>query len=173
MKDAIILVNEQDEQIGLMPKLEAHEKGLLHRAFSVFLFNTQGQLLLQQRAFGKYHSEGLWSNTCCSHPMPEEEIHSSAHRRLMEEMGLKTDLRFLYSFLYKAALDKGLTEHEIDHIFVGTTDELPDINTDEVSAWKYISIDELLTDIELQPELYTIWFKMEVKNVLDKIKQSI
>jgi len=173
MKDAVILVNEQDEQIGLMPKLEAHEKGLLHRAFSVFLFNTQGQLLLQQRAFGKYHSEGLWSNTCCSHPMPEEEIHSAAHRRLMEEMGLKTDLRFLYSFLYKAALDKGLTEHEIDHIFVGTTDELPDINTDEVAAWKYISIDELLTDIELQPELYTVWFKMEVKNVLDKIKQSI
>jgi isopentenyl-diphosphate delta-isomerase len=173
MKDAVILVNEQDEQIGLMPKLEAHVKGLLHRAFSVFLFNTQGQLLLQQRAFGKYHSEGLWSNTCCSHPMAEEEIHSAAHRRLMEEMGLKTDLRFLYSFLYKAALDKGLTEHEIDHIFVGTTDELPDINTDEVSAWKYISIDELLTDIELQPELYTVWFKMEVKNVLDKIKQSI
>ena len=100
MKDEVILVNEQDEQIGLMPKLEAHEKGLLHRAFSVFLFNTQGQLLLQQRAFGKYHSEGLWSNTCCSHPMPEEEIHSAAHRRLMEEMGLKTDLRFLYSFLF-------------------------------------------------------------------------
>ncbi|MCF8294405.1 MAG: isopentenyl-diphosphate Delta-isomerase [Chitinophagaceae bacterium] len=173
MKDAVILVNEQDEQIGLMPKLEAHEKGLLHRAFSVFLFNTQGQLLLQQRAFGKYHSEGLWSNTCCSHPMPEEEIQSSAHRRLMEEMGLKTELHFLYSFLYKASLDKGLTEHEIDHIFVGTTDELPNINTDEVAAWKYISIDELLTDIQLHPELYTIWFKMEVKNVLDKIKQSI
>jgi isopentenyl-diphosphate delta-isomerase len=172
MKDEVILVNEQDEQIGLMPKLEAHEKGLLHRAFSVFLFNKEGQLLLQQRAFGKYHSEGLWSNTCCSHPMPEEDIQVAAHRRLMEEMGLKTDLHFLYSFLYKAPLDKGLTEHEIDHIFVGTTDEKPVINTDEVAAWKYVSIDELFADLESHPELYTVWFKMEVKNVLTKIKQS-
>ena len=172
MNDTVILVNEHDEQIGLMDKLEAHEKGMLHRAFSVFLFNTQGELLLQQRAFGKYHSEGLWSNTCCSHPMNGEVIQSAASRRLMEEMGLKTDLHFLYSFLYKAKLDKGLTEHELDHIFIGISDDEPVINTNEVADWKYISVNELLLDIESHPERYTVWFKMEVKNVLDRINES-
>ncbi len=172
MQEAVILVNENDEQIGMMPKLEAHEKGVLHRAFSVFLFNTQGEMLLQQRAFGKYHSEGLWSNTCCSHPKVGEDTQSAAHRRLMEEMGLETDLQFLYSFLYKAELDKGLTEHELDHVFIGISDQKPVINTEEVADWKYRSIDELFRDLESHPEHYSVWFKMEVRNVLDKFNES-
>ncbi len=172
MQEAVILVNENDEQIGMMPKLKAHEKGVLHRAFSVFLFNTQGEMLLQQRAFGKYHSEGLWSNTCCSHPKVGEDTQSAAHRRLMEEMGLETDLQFLYSFLYKAELDKGLTEHELDHVFIGISDQKPVINTEEVADWKYRSIDELFRDLESHPEHYSVWFKMEVRNVLDKFNES-
>jgi len=167
--DEVILVNEQDEEIGFMSKLEAHQKGVLHRAFSVFIFNTNGEILLQQRALGKYHSEGLWSNTCCSHPLPHESAASGAVRRLQEEMGIQASLSFLYSFLYKAELDNGLTEHELDHIFWGISDNEPVINTAEVSNYKYISVNDLKTDLRENPEKYTEWLKICFNEVADKI----
>ncbi len=170
MNDNVILVNEQDEQTGLMPKLEAHEKGLLHRAFSVFLFNTKGEFILQQRAADKYHSAGLWSNTCCSHPLAEEDTLQAAHRRLNEEMGLQAELKPLYSFIYKASLERGLTEYEFDHIFTGISDQEPVINREEVADWKYIAPAELLADIENRPEQYSVWFKLSVRTVIEKIK---
>ena len=167
--DEVILVNEQDEEIGFMSKLEAHQKGVLHRAFSVFIFNTDGKILLQQRALGKYHSEGLWSNTCCSHPLPHESAASGAVRRLQEEMGIQASLSFLYSFLYKAELDNGLTEHELDYIFWGISDNEPIINTSEVSNYKYISVNDLKTDLQENPEKYTEWLKICFNKVADKI----
>jgi len=167
--DEVILVNEQDEEIGFMSKLEAHQKGVLHRAFSVFIFNTNGEILLQQRALGKYHSEGLWSNTCCSHPLPHESAASGAVRRLQEEMGIQASLSFLYSFLYKAELDNGLTEHELDYIFWGISDNEPIINTSEVSNYKYISVNDLKTDLQENPEKYTEWLKICFNEVADKI----
>lgn len=168
--DEVVLVNEHDDEIGFMPKLEAHQKGSLHRAFSVFIFNTKGELLLQQRALGKYHSEGLWSNTCCSHPLPNEATSSAAVRRLQEEMGLQASLQFLYSFLYKAELENGLTEHELDHVFWGISDHEPIINTAEVSNFKYISVEDLAVDIKKNPSRYTEWLKICFEDVMRKIK---
>ena len=170
MNDEVVLVNEHDDEIGFMPKLEAHQKGSLHRAFSVFIFNSKGELLLQQRALGKYHSEGLWSNTCCSHPLPNEATSSAAVRRLQEEMGLQASLEFLYSFLYKAELENGLTEHELDHVFWGVSDHEPIINTSEVSNFKYISIEDLATDLKKNPSKYTEWLKICFEEVMQKIK---
>lgn len=170
MMDQVVLVDENDDEIGLMPKLEAHQKGVLHRAFSVFIFNTNGEMLLQQRAYGKYHSEGLWSNTCCSHPFPDEGPLVGAKRRLNEEMGIHSPLHFLYSFRYEATLDNGLIEHELDHIFWAVSDETPRINLEEVLAYKYIPVDALRTDIKERPELYTEWFKICLDDVLNKIK---
>jgi isopentenyl-diphosphate delta-isomerase len=155
--EEVILVNELDEVIGSMEKMEAHRKGILHRAFSVFIFNRKGQLLLQKRAAHKYHSAGLWSNTCCSHPRPEETIEAAAGRRLMEEMGMQCDLNIAGSLIYKAELDKGLTEHEYDYILKGITDELPQINTEEVSNYKYVSMKELKEDMQLNPGQFTFW----------------
>ena len=170
MTDQVVLVNEDDMEIGLMPKLEAHQKGVLHRAFSVFIYNSKGEMLLQQRAFGKYHSEGLWSNTCCSHPLPHETPLSGATRRLQEEMGIQASLTFLYSFLYKAELDKGLTEHELDHVFWGISDYEPIINTAEVANYKYISIKDLKEDLENNPAKYTEWLKICFDEVVEKTK---
>lgn len=167
--DLVILVNEQDEVMGSMPKLEAHQKGLLHRAISVFIFNSKQELLLQQRALDKYHSAGLWSNTCCSHPMIEEDSLSAAHRRLEEEMGMNATLTLIHSFRYHEPLDNGLTEHEFDHVFVGITDEEPHLNRAEVADWKYISIDELHHDMNDFPERYTIWFRIILPTILEKI----
>lgn len=171
MYDQVVLVNEHDNEMGFMAKLEAHEKGLLHRAFSVFIFNTKGELLLQQRAYGKYHSEGLWSNTCCSHPLPNESTSVAAVRRLQEEMGLTASLQFLYSFLYKAELENGLTEHELDHVFWGVSDELPMINTLEVASYKYVSLEDLVADLKKNPTTYTEWLKICFNDVIKKIKQ--
>lgn len=156
----VILVNENDEQIGTMPKLEAHEKALLHRAFSVFIFNSKGEVLMQQRAKNKYHSGSLWTNTCCSHPFPGEETKVAANRRLMEEMGIKASLDYVFKFQYKAAFDNELTEHEIDHVFVGKSDEIPSINPDEVASYKYMTIHEIQRDIARLPDNYTIWFRI-------------
>ena len=169
MNDQVVLVNENDSEIGLMQKLEVHQKGLLHRAFSVFIFNSNGELLLQQRAQGKYHSEGLWSNTCCSHPLPDEQTHDAAVRRLEEEMGISTQLHFLYSFIYNAELGNGLTEHELDHTFWGISDELPVINTSEVSNYKYISVTDLKKDMKENPASYTEWLKICFDEVAVKI----
>lgn len=160
MNDQVVLVTEDDEAIGLMPKLEAHEKGVLHRAFSVFIFNTKNEMLLQRRAFGKYHSEGLWSNTCCSHPLPGEAVHDGAVRRLREEMGIEADLKFLYTFQYRADLENGLTENELDHVFYGVTDAIPAIDPAEASDYKYLTVPEIQADIVQNPHAYTEWFKI-------------
>lgn len=156
----LILVNENDEPIGSMEKLEAHQKALLHRAFSIFIFNSEGKLLLQQRAFDKYHTPGLWANTCCSHPFPGEVTKEAAIRRLKEEMGIQVDLKYVTKFQYKAVFDNQLTEHEIDHVFVGYSDELPKINKEEVNDFLYIEMNDLITDVNQYPEKYTPWFKI-------------
>ena len=158
--DQVILVNEKDEQIGLMEKIEAHEKALLHRAFSVFVFNKNGELMLQQRALTKYHTPGLWTNTCCSHQREGESNIEAGKRRLMEEMGFSTELKDTISFIYKAPFDNGLTEHEYDHILVGQYDEDPNPNPDEVNAWKWVSLEEVKEDMKVNPHVYTEWFKI-------------
>ncbi|GAA4319097.1 isopentenyl-diphosphate Delta-isomerase [Pontixanthobacter gangjinensis] len=159
-EEKVILVNEKDEQIGLMEKIEAHEKALLHRAFSVFVFNDKNELMIQQRAFGKYHSPGLWTNTCCSHQREGESNIEAGKRRLQEEMGFSTELKDTISFIYKAPFDNGLTEHEFDHILVGNFEGEPDLNPDEVAAWKWVSLEDLKVDMKKNPHIYTEWFKI-------------
>ena len=159
-EEKVILVNKKDEQIGLMPKMEAHEKALLHRAFSVFVFNSKNELMLQQRALGKYHSPGLWTNTCCSHQRDGESNIEAGVRRLQEEMGFSTSLEDTISFIYKAPFDNGLTEHEFDHILVGHYDDEPNINPEEVASWKWMSLEDVKKDMEMSPEHYTAWFKI-------------
>lgn len=158
-KEFVVLVNENDQEIGLMEKMEAHEKALLHRAISVCIFNSQGEWLLQRRALSKYHSGGLWANTCCTHPLPNETSKDAAQRRLRQEMGMESDVEEVFNFIYKEALDNELSEHELDHVFIGVTNQKPTINTDEVDSYRYISYDELKKDIELNPDNYTVWFK--------------
>ena len=156
----VILVNEQDVAIGMMEKMEAHLTPHLHRAFSIFIFNSKGELLMQQRALSKYHSPGLWTNTCCSHPRVGETLEEATSRRLMEEMGMRCEMHEVYTFIYKAPVGQGLTEHEFDHVFIGQSDELPEINREEVESWKYMRLDALSEDLLLHPELYTEWFKI-------------
>ncbi|MEQ6120921.1 isopentenyl-diphosphate Delta-isomerase [Reichenbachiella sp. MALMAid0571] len=163
--EKVILVNNKDVETGSMEKLEAHKSGLLHRAISVFIFNDQNELLLQKRALNKYHSAGLWTNTCCSHPRAGEDTKAAASRRLQEEMGLNTDLKWCFSFHYKAELENGLTENELDHVFIGKHNEAPIPNAEEVSEWKYINLDVLKSDINSNPEDYTFWFKL----ILDRV----
>ena len=160
MEEQVILVNEKDEPIGLMGKMEAHEKGLLHRAFSVFVFKSKQEVLLQQRAACKYHSPNLWTNTCCSHPRAGETNQQAGERRLQEEMGLQVPLREVFSFIYKAPFDNGLTEHEYDHVLVGYSDAQPQINPEEVASWKWLSLEAIKEDILQAPERYTAWFKI-------------
>lgn len=159
-EEMVILVDRQDNEIGSMEKLEAHEKAVLHRAFSVFIFNSRGELLLQQRAHHKYHSPGLWTNTCCSHQRAGESNLEAGKRRLKEEMGMECPLQDVFWFIYKAKFDNGLTEHELDHVLVGNSDLDPVINEDEVADFKWISLEDLKQDIEAQPEQYTEWFKI-------------
>lgn len=156
----VILVDENDNQVGLMEKIEAHEKALLHRAFSVFVYNNKKQLMLQQRALHKYHSPGLWTNTCCSHQREGESNIEAGKRRLQEEMGFSTELEETISFIYKAQFDNGLTEHELDHILIGYYNENPVPNPDEVANWKWIDLEDLKNDIARHPEKYTAWFKI-------------
>jgi isopentenyl-diphosphate delta-isomerase len=159
-EELVILVDEQDNQIGLMPKMEAHEKAILHRAFSVFIFNDKNELMLQQRALHKYHSPGLWTNTCCSHQREGENNIAAGTRRLQEEMGFVVPLKETTSFIYKAPFDNGLTEHELDHILVGSYEGQPIINEDEVAAWKWMPLEAVKDDIQEHPEEYTAWFKI-------------
>lgn len=168
-KEQVILVNENDEQIGLMPKLEAHEKALLHRAFSVFVFNKKGELLLQQRAAEKYHSPLLWTNTCCSHQRDGETNIEAGKRRLQEEMGFVTELEEVFSFIYKAPFDNGLTEHELDYVMVGVFEENPNINPKEVESFKWMPLEDVKNDIVTNPDLYTAWFKIIFEKSYDKI----
>jgi isopentenyl-diphosphate delta-isomerase len=165
MEEKVILVDEMDIEIGLMPKTEAHKKALLHRAISVFIFNSNGKWLLQRRALTKYHSGGLWTNACCTHPLPNESNTDAANRRLKQEMGMSVSLKELFSFTYKETLDNELTEHELDHVFIGTTDLTPKINADEVAEYKYISYDDLIHDIQNNPSNYTVWFKKIIERV--------
>lgn len=158
--ELVILVDAKDSEIGVLGKQAAHSLGLLHRAFSIFMFNSKGELLLQQRAFDKYHSPGLWSNTCCSHPMPGEALQAAASRRLMEEMGLHCRLEKKFSFVYKADVGNGLIEHEYDHVFVGISDELPVHNPCEVAGWRYAHLAELKSEMQVNPAAFTEWFKI-------------
>ncbi len=159
-EEEVILVNEKDEKIGLMPKQEAHEKGLLHRAFSVFIFNDKNELMLQQRALDKYHSPGLWANTCCSHQRDGESSIEAGQRRLQEEMGFTTQLKETVAFIYKAPFDNGLTEHELDHILVGKYNNDPKINPTEVASWKWMDLERVKEDVKTNPARYTAWFKI-------------
>lgn len=160
MEEKVILVNEDDQPLGLMGKMEAHEKAVLHRAFSVFVFNKKGELLLQQRALDKYHSPGLWTNTCCSHQRDGESNIEAGRRRLHEEMGFHCELQELFWFVYKAAFDNGLTEHELDHVMIGSFEDDPIINTEEVASFKWMPLEDVKKDMAEQPELYTEWFKI-------------
>ncbi|MGY3795010.1 isopentenyl-diphosphate Delta-isomerase [Aquimarina sp. 433] len=168
-EEKVILVNENDEQIGLMSKLEAHEKALLHRAFSVFILNDKKEIMLQQRAHHKYHSPGLWTNTCCSHQREGENNIEAGTRRLQEEMGFVTPLKETISFIYKAPFDNGLTEHELDHVLIGHYENDPVINPEEVADWKWMSIVDIKKDIATNPESYTAWFKI----IFDKFYEYI
>lgn len=160
MKEEVILVNEMDEPVGQLEKMQAHQEGLLHRAFSIFILNDKGEMLLHKRAKEKYHSGGLWTNACCSHPRPSESVLDAAHRRLNEEMGMQCELRASFSFIYKAKLDNDLTEHELDHVLIGNYSDAPNPNTNEVEDWKYLSVSTIQKEIQLQPEAYTEWFKI-------------
>ncbi len=172
-EEQVILVDENDRAIGLMPKLEAHEKAVLHRAFSVFVLNDKGELLLQQRAAQKYHSPLLWTNTCCSHQREGESSLEAGRRRLKEEMGFEVPLKELFSFIYKAPFENGLTEHEFDHVLIGYYNKLPTINTEEVAAFKYSSIEFIQKDIAERPEQYTVWFKIIFEQFYNHLKKEI
>lgn len=168
-EEKVVLVNANDERLGLMNKMEAHEKALLHRAFSVFIFNSKGELMLQQRAFHKYHCGGLWTNTCCSHQRDGETTLEAAKRRLQEEMGFLTQLEEKFSFIYKAPFENGLTEHELDHVLVGNYDGSPQINTEEAASWRWLNLEALQQEIEQSPEKFTPWFKI----IFDKYQSEI
>ena len=166
MEELLVLVDENDNEVGVMDKWSAHTTGVLHRAFSLFVFNTKGELLLQQRADEKYHSAGLWSNTCCSHPLKGEAIETVIHRRLKEEMGMICDVVFKFSFIYKASFDNGLTEHELDHVYFGKTNMEPVPVPAEVKDWKYISLKDLEEDIKKNPGSYSAWLKICLPDVI-------
>jgi isopentenyl-diphosphate delta-isomerase len=164
--EEVILVSPQDEEIGYMEKMEAHQLGLLHRAFSVFLFNSKGEMLLQKRALSKYHSGGLWTNACCSHPRKGETIEQAASRRTREELGCEPELQKIHSFIYKAALDNNLTEHEFDHVLFGNYEGEMNLNVDEVSEIVYLPIQQIRQEMNEQPDKFTVWFKIIFEEVI-------
>jgi isopentenyl-diphosphate Delta-isomerase len=157
--DEVILVDEHDNSIGTMEKMEAHRRGLLHRAFSILIFNSHGQMLIQKRASSKYHSGGLWTNACCSHPLPGESMEQATRRRLKFEMGIDIQAEYAYKFVYRTSLDKDLVEHELDHVFIAIYDDVPSVNPDEVEDWQYADMEELKMDMKKNPDRYTFWFK--------------
>ncbi len=160
VEEKVILVDTNDNPIGLMNKLEAHEKAVLHRAFSVFILNDNKELMLQQRAHHKYHSPLLWTNTCCSHQRENETNIDAGTRRLQEEMGFETELKEMFHFIYKAPFDNGLTEHELDHVMIGYYNAVPLINEEEVESWKWMKIEDVKNDMITNPNIYTVWFKI-------------
>ncbi len=161
----VILVDENDVQTGTMEKMEAHKRGLLHRAFSIFIFNGKGEFLLQQRAAGKYHNGGLWANTCCSHPLPNENVLNAAFRRLSEEMGFTTKLSPAFNFIYNATFDNGLIEHEFDHVFTGIYEGTVKINKTEVSDYCYKNLQDVIDSVQTHPQKYTEWFKIALPQI--------
>lgn len=169
----VVLVDDNDRVLGSMEKLEAHKRGVLHRAFSVLVFNTKGELMLQKRASHKYHSGGLWTNTCCSHPRIDEPTEIAAQRRLVEEMGIALQPEFQYKFIYRAELDKDLIEYEYDHVYAAIYDGAPELNPDEVEDWKFITIEDLMFDIQQSPGSYTEWFKIIMNNYTEKLKLTV
>lgn len=171
MSEQVVLVDSRNHEVGVMDKSEAHLLGKLHRALSIFIFNSKGELLLHRRALGKYHSSGLWTNTCCSHPRPGENIADAAVRRLKEEMGMNVLMMELFSFIYKAELGNGLYEHEADHVFVGKSDENPKPDPNEVMEWKWMNTDAISNDIDDHPNNYTIWFQLIFKDVVRRMKE--
>lgn len=173
MTEKVILVDKNDKEVGSMEKQEAHIKGLLHRAFSVFIFNDKNELLLQRRALKKYHSGGLWTNTCCSHPRKNETTLDAANRRLVEEMGMRCIIKKQFDFIYKAQLDNNLYEHEFDHVFFGFSNEQPLINTEEVEEYTYKTLEDIGNEIKKTPEKYTEWFKICFKEVIKSHKNII
>jgi len=170
--ELLILVDSDDIEIGLMDKVLVHKTGVLHRAFSVFIFDPEGNLMLQQRALGKYHSPGLWSNTCCSHPRKGETTPAACSRRLKEEMGISCSLKFAFSFTYRASFENGLIEHEFDHVYFGSSDSIPKTDPQEVMDWKYMSVDELKKDISAHSENYTEWLKVCFQKVVEHLRTS-
>ena len=169
MPEKLILVDEKDNPVGIEDKLKAHQEGKLHRAFSIFVFSSQKQLLLQQRALGKYHSASLWTNTCCSHPRPNEETLTAGHRRLKEEMGFDCELKELFSFVYRTDFENGLIEHELDHVLIGYYDKEPIPNPEEVQDYKWVDTDWLQKDMLENPDSYTFWLKISLEKVLKKV----
>lgn len=167
-QNTIILVDENDQPVGEEEKMRTHELGLLHRAFSIWIFNSNGELMLQQRALGKYHCGGLWTNTCCSHPFPNETTIDAAHRRLQEEMGFDCDLHEVMEFVYHVDFPNGLTEHEYLHVFIGTYDKDPVLNEEEASAFQWISIKALQDDIALNPRQYTYWSRLTLEKLIER-----
>jgi isopentenyl-diphosphate delta-isomerase len=165
MIEQIILVDKNDNQVGVGEKLDVHIKGSLHRAFSVFIFSSKGEMMLQKRAVTKYHGGGLWTNTCCGHPRPGEDVRSAAMRRLKEEMGFSCYLQKMFDYVYKVKLDKGMTEHEFLHVYRGTYDGTPVLNPLEADGWKWVNVQELKNDIKTNPETYTPWFKLSMEKL--------
>ena len=172
MNQELILVNEYDEEIGYGEKLNVHKNAQLHRAFSIFVVNKDNQLLLQRRANNKYHSGGLWANTCCSHPLKGEDQEQAIHRRLIEEMGFDCDLKKLFSFIYRVEFDNGLTEHELDHVYLGRHDHDPHPNPNEVSDFKWMDLDELKIDLEVNNQNYTFWINHAFEQFYTKFKNE-
>ncbi|MAG15991.1 isopentenyl-diphosphate delta-isomerase [Candidatus Woesearchaeota archaeon] len=170
--EEVILVDENDKQIGTAEKLQAHKDGKLHRAFSVFVFNSEGKLLLQQRAKSKYHSPGLWTNTVCSHPRLGESVEQAAHRRLKEEMGFDCELKEAFTFTYKTKFDNGLTENEFDHVLIGNYDGNPTSNPEEVESWKWVEMEELKKDIQANPENYSYWLRVAIDKVENRFSEK-
>lgn len=158
--EQVVLVNDHDEETGVMEKMEAHRTGSLHRAFSVLLFNSRGEMLLQKRAQTKYHSSGLWTNTCCSHPRPGESLEEATRRKLRQEMGIEANPRFAFKFQYKAPLDNQLIEYEIDHVFIGQFDGEPVLNEHEAEDWKFVDLHSLKQQIHTDPQQFTPWFRL-------------
>jgi len=169
--DPVILVDEKDSPVGMSAKMEAHQKGMLHRAFSIFIFNTKGEMLLQQRALHKYHSGGLWTNACCSHPAPGEEMTETIQKRLKEEMGFRTPVKKIFDFIYRAKLDNGLTEHEFDHVFAGEYDGPVDFNKHEVMDYCYMEMPEIDRSLQDHPAKYSVWFQLAFPRVMEWWRQ--
>jgi len=172
MEEKVILVDSDDHEIGIAEKLRTHREGALHRAFSIFVFNSKGELLLQKRAKGKYHSAGLWTNTCCGHPRPKEPIQQAVHRRLMEEMGFDCDLKEIFSFTYKVQLANDLVEHEYDYVFMGTYDGDPTPSPEEADDWKWTDLEELRTDVQMNPDRYAAWFRICIDKLIWHVRHS-
>jgi isopentenyl-diphosphate Delta-isomerase len=170
MEEEVILVDELDMPNGTMEKLEAHRKGLLHRAFSVFIFNAKGEMLLQQRALSKYHSPGLWTNTCCSHPRPGEAVETAAGRRLKEEMGIDTPLEKVFDFIYRSEFENGLTEFEFDHVYTGTYNGSLLADKHEVNDYCFRRIEDIEADLSQRPEKYSAWFRIAFPMLIEKLK---